>query len=132
MPAKFSGDGREIYGKFIVGILLTVITFGMYWFWLRAFLQRYYWSKTTLGEGTFFFDATGGELFKLNLVNMLIFVFTLGLGFSWVVVRNMKFVADHLSLKGDIDVNKVLQEMKASGALGEEALDAFDVPLDVI
>ena len=32
----------------------------------------------------------------------------------------------------NIDVNKILQEMKASGALGEEALDAFDVPLDVI
>ena len=132
LPCKFSGEGREIYSKFIVGILLTIITLGIYGFWLRAFLQRYYWSKTALGDGVFHFDATGGELFKLNLVNMLIMVFTLGLGFSWVIVRNMKFVADHLSLQGDIDVNKVLQEMKASGALGEEALDAFDVPLDVI
>ena len=68
----------------------------------------------------------------LNLVNGLILIFTLGLGFSWVIVRNMNFLTDHLSLKGNIDVNKVLQEMKKSGALGEEALDAFDVPLDVI
>ncbi len=132
MPFKFSGDHKEIYGKYIVGIILTVITFGIYGFWLRAFLQQYYWSKTHLGKGAFHFDATGGEIFMLNLVNMLILIFTLGLGFAWVIVRNMKFLTDHLSLKGNIDVNKVLQEMKKSGALGEEALDAFDVPLDVI
>lgn len=131
LPFKFSGEGKEIYGKFIVGVLLTVITFGIYGFWLRAFLQRYYWSKTTLGNGTFYFDATGGELFKLNLINMLILIITFGLGFSWVVVRNMNFMVDHLSLKGSVDVNKVVQEMKDSGALGEEAIDAFDVPLDV-
>ncbi|MGV7220836.1 MAG: YjgN family protein [Nitrospinales bacterium] len=132
MSFRFSGEAREIYGKCIIGILLSLLTFGIYGFWLKAFLQRYYWSKTTFGNGTFDFDATGGEMFKLNLVNLFILVFTLGLGLAWVKVRNMNFIADHLSLRGSFDVNKVIQEMKDSGALGEEALDAFDVPLDII
>jgi uncharacterized membrane protein YjgN (DUF898 family) len=132
MPFRFSGEGKEIYGKCVIGILLTFLTFGIYGFWLKAFLQRYYWSKTTFGNGTFDFDANGGEFFVLNLVNMFIIVFTLGFGLAWVKVRNMNFVADHLSLRGSFDVNKVIQEMKESGALGEEALDAFDVPLDII
>lgn len=132
MPFNFSGEGREIYGKCIIGLLLTLLTFGIYGFWLKAFLQRYYWSKTTFGNGTFDFDANGGELFVLHLVNLFILIFTLGFGLAWVKVRNMNFVADHLSLRGSFDVNKVVQEMKESGALGEEALDAFDVPLDIV
>ena len=132
MPFNFSGEGRKIYGKCIIGLLLTLLTFGIYGFWLKAFLQRYYWSKTTFGNGTFDFDANGGELFVLNLVNLFILVFTLGFGIAWVKVRNMNFIADHLSLRGSFDVNKVVQEMKESGALGEEALDAFDLPLDIV
>ena len=132
MPFKFSGEGREIYGKCIIGLLLTLLTFGIYGFWLKAFLQRYYWSKTTFGNGTFDFDANGGEFFALNLINMFILIFTLGLGIPWVKVRNMNFIADHLSLRGSFDVNKIVQEMKESGALGEEALDAFDIPLDIV
>jgi len=57
---------------------------------------------------------------------------TVGLAYSWVVVRSRRFVADHLSLMGEVNLDQVVQEIKQSGTLGEGALEAFDVPLDII
>ena len=94
-------------------------------------MQRYRWSHTRFGNAHFRFTATGGELFVLNLVNVLLLVFTVGLSYPWVVVRNQKFFTAHLTLEGDVDMDSVVQEMKESGAVGEEALDAFDIPVDV-
>ena len=131
LPGKFTGRGKEIFGKYVLAIFLTVITAGVYWIWFHAYLKRYYWANTQFGDATFRFTATGGEWFILNLGNFLLLVCTLGLGYSWIAVRNQKFFTEHLTLKGDIDLDSVIQEMQQSDALGEEALDAFDVPVDI-
>ena len=65
------------------------------------------------------------------MVNFLIIIFTLGLGNSWVVVRNRKFMADHLTFSGNIELNRVVQKMQDSGAFGEESTDIMDVPIDI-
>lgn len=131
LQGEFSGEGKEIFGKYVLAVFLTIITFGVYWIWFSAYMKRYQWAHTRFHNANFKFTATGGELFVLNLVNVLLIVFTLGLGLPWVVVRNQKFFTDHLTLEGDVDMDSVVQEMKESGAVGEEALDAFDIPVDV-
>lgn len=131
LQGKFSGEGKEILGKYVLAMFLTIITAGIYWVWFNAYLKRYYWSNTKFGDATFRFTATGGEWFVLSLVNFFLLVVTLGLGYSWVVVRNQKFFTEHLFLDGDFNLDSVIQEMQQSDALGEEALDAFDVPVDI-
>ncbi|MCH7624192.1 MAG: DUF898 domain-containing protein [Nitrospinae bacterium] len=131
LQGEFTGEGKEIFGKYVLAIFLSIITMGIYWIWFSAYMQRYRWSHTRFGNAHFRFTATGGELFVLNLVNVLLLVFTVGLSYPWVVVRNQKFFTAHLTLEGDVDMDSVVQEMKESGAVGEEALDAFDIPVDV-
>lgn len=131
LQGKFTGEAKEIFGKYVLAIFLTVLTAGIYWIWFHAYLKRYYWSNTQFGDATFRFTATGGEWFVLNLVNFLLLIFTLGLGYSWVAVRNQKFFTEHLTLEGEFNLDSVIQEMQQSDALGEEALDAFDVPVDI-
>lgn len=131
LKGEFTGEGSEIFGKYVLAVFLTIITLGVYWIWFNAYMTRYSWSHTRFGNANFKFTATGGELFVLNLVNVLLLVVTVGLAYPWVVVRNQKFFAGHLTLDGDFDMESVVQEMKESGALGEEALDAFDIPVDV-
>ena len=63
--------------------------------------------------------------------NFFIILFTLGLGYPWVMVRNQKFLTGNLTLAGNIELNRIVQEMKDSGAFGEEALDAIDVPIEI-
>ena len=131
LQGEFTGEAREIFGKYVLAVFLSIITMGIYWIWFSAYMKRYQWARTYFGDAHFRFTATGGELFVLNLVNILLLVFTVGLGYPWVVVRNQKFFTDHLTLEGDVDMDSVVQEMKDSGAVGEEALDAFDIPVDV-
>ncbi|MFQ5451695.1 MAG: YjgN family protein [Nitrospinaceae bacterium] len=131
LPFEFTGKGKDLFGKFVLAVFLTVLTSGIYWIWFDAFLKRYYWSHTHLGGGTFRFTATGSDWFVLRFFNLLILILSLGLAYPWVKVRNQQFFAAHLFLDGDIGLDDVVQEMKQSGALGEEALDAFDIPVDV-
>jgi len=131
LQGRFTGDAKDIFGKYVLAVFLTVVTLGVYWIWFHAYLKRYYWSHTKLGGATFRFTATGGDWFLLNLGNFFLLLFTLGLGYSWVAVRNQKFFTGHLTLEGDFNPDSVIQEMQQSGAMGEEALDAFDVPVDI-
>ena len=128
---RFSGKGKDFLKKFIIALFLTPLTLGLYLFWFSADLSRYLWSHTHIGGATFHFPIKGRDYFKLKMVNFFLIVFTLGLGYSWVVVRNRKFIADHLSLAGNIEINRVVQEMKESGAFGEEGMDIMDVPIDI-
>ncbi len=131
LKGEFTGDAKEVFGKYLLAIFLSIITLGVYWVWFSATMTRYYWAHTRFGDARFKFTATGGELFALNIVNILIIIFTVGLAYPWVIVRNQKFFTEHLTLEGDFDIESVIQEMQESGAIGEEALDAFDIPVDV-
>lgn len=131
LQGEFTGEAKEIFGKYVLGVFLSIITLGIYSIWFFAYLSRYNWSNTRFGNANFRFTATGGELFVLNFVNVLLLIFTVGLAYPWVSVRNQKFFTEHLTLEGDFDMDSVVQDMKESGAVGEEALDAFDIPVDV-
>ena len=113
-------------------MLLLFPTLGLCTFWYKAYVARYTWSRTHFAGGTFRFTATGWETFVLAFTNLLLLLVTVGLAYAWVIVRSRKFVADHLALVGEIDLDQVVQEIRQSGTLGEGALEAFDVPLDII
>jgi uncharacterized membrane protein YjgN (DUF898 family) len=56
------------------GTLLTLLTFGVYRFWYRTHLRRYYWSNTTLLGDGFEYTGTGKELLIGFLIMLAIFV----------------------------------------------------------
>lgn len=61
-------------GLVIKGTLLTLITLGIYRFWYRTHLRRYYWSNTTLLGDGFEYTGTGKELLIGFLIMLAIFV----------------------------------------------------------
>ena len=128
---NFSGVGKDFFVKFIIAVILTPLTLGFYLFWFTADLKKYLWSHTHVGGATFHFPITGKDYMRLKVTNFFIILFTLGLGFPWVVVRNQKFVTDNMTLAGNIELNRIVQQMKDSGAFGEEGLDAIDIPIEI-
>jgi uncharacterized membrane protein YjgN (DUF898 family) len=50
-------------GTVIKGMLLTLVTLGLYRFWFKSRLRRYYWSNTRLLGDGFEYTGTGRELF---------------------------------------------------------------------
>lgn len=61
-------------GIVVKGTLLTLITLGIYRFWYRVNLRRYYWSNTTLLGDGFEYTGTGRELLVGFLIMLAIFV----------------------------------------------------------
>ena len=129
---KFTGEGKDVFKRFLLLLLLVIPTFGLYIIWYQAYIARYNWSHTHFAGGTFRFTATGWETFKLHFINLLLLLVTVGLAYPLVTVRMRRFFANHISLMGEIDLDKVVQDIKQSGSIGEGALEAFDVPLDIV
>lgn len=72
--------------------------------------------------------VTGGGFFKLAIVNILIIVGTLGIGYAWVVTRTMKYIFENIEMEGNIDLNSLLQtEENYKDATGEDIGDFFDM-----
>ena len=75
-----SYDGRigDLYRIFLVNLLLTIVTLGIWRFWAVTRMRRYVWSRTSSFGQRFEYDGTGGQLFVGFLLALLI-VFGLGI-----------------------------------------------------
>ncbi|HKM64417.1 MAG TPA: YjgN family protein [Acidisphaera sp.] len=58
-------DGRvgEIYPIFLMNLLLTIVTFGIFRFWAITRMRRYVWSRTSFQGQRLNYTGRGGELF---------------------------------------------------------------------
>ncbi|MDH3256811.1 MAG: YjgN family protein, partial [Nitrospinota bacterium] len=57
--------------------------------------------------------------------------FTVGLALPFVIVRYRNFLAEHLTVHGNMQLSQVVQEAQKSSALGEGAADGFDMDIDI-
>ena len=134
VEGRYEGDGGTFFWLNLKGYLLTLITLGIYIFWWQKDVFAYMIDNTSFHKGeekvALKSTLTGGGLFGLMIVNMLITIFTLGLGYAWVQVRTMKFYIENIKMEGDIDLASLTQtEEEYKNALGEDALDFFDMDL---
>jgi uncharacterized membrane protein YjgN (DUF898 family) len=105
---SFGGNGLEYFKIWIVNILLTILTFGLYYPWAKVRRNRYFYGNTSLQERDFEYHATGKQLFFGYLIALVLFVIyivfseifpILGtllaivmFGFiPWVIVKSMMF-----------------------------------------
>ena len=157
---SYNGEGKDILKAFLLMVLLSVVTmtsplalpllipglskemvltvFAVMWVPLiigylcySVYLDRYHWSKTQFAGGSFIYDATGKQWVMLNFTNLLLTIFTLGLALPLVIIRYRKFLADHLSVTGNMQLSKVVQQAQKSNALGEGVADGFDMAIDI-
>lgn len=128
----YEGDGWEFFKMNIKGYFLTLFTLGIYMFWWQADMFRYSVEKLRLlhGNKSFSFQskATGGDFAGLLIVNALLFVFTLGLGYAWIQVRTIKFMMANVEIDGDITLADLQQtEEEYKNATGEDLADILDL-----
>lgn len=74
----FRGKGGELFVLLIKNLFLTLITLGVYNFWGRVNLQRYFFETTEVAGGRFGWHATGKERFIAFLKAALIFAVIFG------------------------------------------------------
>ena len=107
-PIEFTGSGREYFGIWIVNILLTILTLGIYSAWAKVRRRKYFYNNTLLDSSPFDYLARPVAILKGWLiaaailiaykltsdiypaVSLLILLFII-LITPWVVVRSMRF-----------------------------------------
>lgn len=114
---KFHGSGETWLGIWLVNILLTVVTFGIYSAWAKVRTRRYFYGNTELAGDRFDYHAKPTQLLLgrvLVIMGLMVFYFAVGtaptlatllvLAFvallPWIIVRNWRFEAIMSSYRG--------------------------------
>ena len=82
-PIKFKGQAGEYFGIWIVNLLLTVITIGIYSAWAKVRTKKYFSSNTEIDGHSFGYHATGWQILKGRiLVAFVSLLFVIGVAVS--------------------------------------------------
>lgn len=111
---EFALEGGELFKTYFVGMLLTMITFGIYTPWFICKLLNVLLSKTTLvggpkGTVRFSFSGEGGALFGKYLVGMLLTGITFGIYMSWFMCNMTKWFTENVQARADDGTTYAIQ-----------------------
>jgi uncharacterized membrane protein YjgN (DUF898 family) len=59
---KFHGTGEALFGIFILNLLKTILTLGVYYFWAKVKTRQFVWGQTEFSGDRFGYHGTGLEL----------------------------------------------------------------------
>ena len=124
-------DAKQYVGIIIIAVVIFVVVamllIPMLWAIYSAKELRTFADYTRFDGAVFSINARAGSLIWLTIVNILILLFTLGIGWPFIQQRLVKFVVDRLSLTGKVDIDRIAQSTAKMETRGEGLADAFDV-----
>ncbi|MCF7815200.1 MAG: DUF898 domain-containing protein [Candidatus Cloacimonetes bacterium] len=97
---QFHGKGGELFLIFLVNLLLSVITLGIYIPWAIVKIVKYMAGKTSLDGIEFSFEGSGGDLLSLYLVNYILTAITLGIYGPIANLKITEYYTKNLVYKG--------------------------------
>lgn len=109
-PFTFTGTGREYFGIWIVNVLLTILTLGIYSAWAKVRRNRYFYGNTRLAGGSFDYHARPVRILIGRLIVLCVLLVynaavqfvplvggLIGVAFlfaiPWFVMRGLRFSA---------------------------------------
>ena len=109
-PFQFTGNAKEWFGIWIVNLLLSIVTIGIYSAWAKVRSKKYFYNHTYVEGRNFDYHATGkqiliGRLIVIGAVIVfqvitavlpvlgLLLLLALVVVFPWLIVRAMIFNA---------------------------------------
>lgn len=128
----YNGEGGDFFALNLKGYFLTLLTLGIYMFWWQKDLLNYWLENLRIKQGDKVIhiqsSITGGGVFSLLFVNILIIIFTLGLGTPWATVRTFKFIFDNATLSDTLNLEAIRQtEQQYQNATADELGDVMDI-----
>ena len=118
-------------------LLLIVVFFAVYTLfglmilplrcWWQAYLLRYLVARTRAGNVLFASAIGTRQMWGFLVLNYLIVVMTLGLGWPWVMHRTLRLICRELWIYGAPEGTQIAQPPDRIPRFGEGLLDIFDV-----
>ncbi len=116
-PVVFTGDAGDYFGIWIVNLMLSIVTLGIYSAWAKVRRKKYFYNNTLIDGVGFDYHANPIAILKgriiavvllvlytvlsgLNPVLGAILALALFLAIPWIVVRGMMFNARNTSHRG--------------------------------
>jgi len=113
------GLGIFVYLSLIV---LSLVAFAQYY----VAMIREITGKLTMAELRFGTTVTIGRIIGFALLNILVYLFTLGLALPFVIHRSMRFMTDNIQIYGEIEGSQITHADLPRPRYGEGLLEAFD------
>ena len=107
--------------------LVVILIVPLLWTIYTTKTMRYFANCTRFDGAQFRLDATVGSYAWLLIGNVLIAIFTLGIGAPFIAQRTLAYVFSRLSLDGKVDISRIQQSVAAMPKRGEGLADAFDI-----
>jgi len=115
----------------VVGFFVVYTLFGLMILplrcWWQAYLFRYLVARTRAGTVLFASAVSTRQMWGFMVLNYLIVVMTLGLGWPWVMHRTLRLISRQLWIYGAPDGTAIAQPPDRGPRFGEGLLDMFDV-----
>ncbi|MCX2738865.1 YjgN family protein [Pontibacter anaerobius] len=129
---SFEGDGGDLFLLHLKGYFLTLFTLGIYVFWYAKDIINFYIDNVFIEQDGKYSrldsSLTGAQYLKLALGNMFIMVFTLGLGYSWVITRTLSAIINNCEILGEFNPDELVQtEEEYKNATFEDVADMLDI-----
>ncbi len=116
-PVVFTGKAGEYFGIWIVNLLLSIVTLGIYSAWAKVRRKKYFYNNTLIDGVGFDYHATPISILKGRIIAFTLFVIYMFGGkvsplippalaivfmlfLPWIVVRAMTFNARNTSHRG--------------------------------
>jgi uncharacterized membrane protein YjgN (DUF898 family) len=103
-------------------IVLSLLAFAQYY----VAMLREITNKLSIAELRFGTTVTIGRIIGLALVNVLVYLITLGLGLPYVIHRSLRFMTDNIQIYGEIEGSEITHADLPRPRYGEGLLEAFD------
>ncbi len=129
-PFHYDGDGKDLFGAYLAMLFLLLPTLYTMTFWYMARQERHFWQHTTFGAARFDCRLRGRQLLWLTFSNIVLVICTLGIGYPWALIRQMRLQCETLSLYGAIDLSAVRQLVAPATATGEALGQVLEVDAD--
>lgn len=97
---KFEGDGGDLFIKTLIWYILTIITFGIYGWWVPAkkanwVISNLHFEDEEYAEGESFFEEQGIKLFWLNVLCKFLNIITVGLMIPFTTCIKLRYINKH-------------------------------------
>jgi len=87
----YRGDLKEFYKKTSLDFLFTILSFGIYGSWLQVNARKYVMKSSRFGDVSSKFNASGGDLFGLAIIQGLLTMITFYIYMPWAIINFYKF-----------------------------------------
>src|ERR1700685_13403 len=73
-PLRFTGNGAEYFGIWIVNLLLTIVTLGIYSAWAKVRRLQYFYRHTELAGSSFDFHGSPTKILIGRLIALAMLI----------------------------------------------------------